>query len=208
VANPSIRDTAQRVRDATARCSRTRLILIDGPAGSGKSTLADRLAVALGGEASAGAGTFRPDAPLAYSAPVQILHGDDLYEGWSGLATLPEVLLGQILEPLAAGAEGAFHMWDWVEGRRTHEIRVPQREFLIVEGVGVGMPRARELAVLTVFVDAPAEERLRRGIARDGAGMLSEWQRWQATETDHLAAAGLPAAADVVVDGTAPIPDK
>jgi uridine kinase len=208
VANPSIRDIAQRVRDAAPGCGRTRLVLIDGPAGSGKSTLANRLAVALGGEASAGAGTFRPDAPLAEGAEVQILHGDDLYEGWDGLATLAEVLLEQILEPLAAGGEGTFRMWDWVEGRRTHEIRVPQREFLIIEGVGVGMPRARELAVLTVFVDAPADERLRRGIARDGEDMLGEWQRWQATETDHLAAAGLPAAADVVLDGTARIPDK
>ena len=119
------------------------MILIDGRAGAGKSTLANRLAVALGGTASGGAGTFKPDAPLAESAPVQILHGDDMYEGWAGPATIVDILLGRILGHLASGRDGSFEMWDWAADARSHTIAVCPRPWLIIEGVGVGLPRAR-----------------------------------------------------------------
>ena len=211
MANPSISQLAQWARFSEPRCGHTKLILIDGQAGAGKSTLANRLAIALGGSPSAGAGTYRPDAPLAASAPVQLLHGDDLYEGWAGLATLDEVLLEGILEPLAEGEQGAFQMWDWVEGRRTHLIRVPQREFLIVEGVGVGTPRARELAVLTVFVEAPWATRLTRGVERDHHSYDDVVERWTAFERDEQErheTTGARAAADFIVDGTTAITDK
>lgn len=192
-----------------ARCGRTKVILIDGPAGSGKSTLTNRLAVALGGAPSAGAGTFRPDAPLASSAQVQIVHGDDLYEGWHGLATLDAVLLDQVLEPLARGEDGAFRMWDWVEDRRSHVIGVPQRDWLIIEGVGVALPRARELAVLTVWVEAPWEVRLARGQARDGNDydVTEKWRAFDAEEQSLHERSGTRAAADFTIDGTAPVPD-
>ena len=209
--NPTVSDLAARVRDAAPRCGTTRVVLIDGQAGAGKSTLANRLAVALGGAASGGAGTFLPDAPLAGSAPVQIVHGDDIYEGWGGLATLDAVLLGGILEPLAAGSDGAFRMWDWVEDRRSHAIAVPRRRYLIIEGVGVALPRARELAVLTVFVEARWEERLARGVQRDHEAYDDVVPRWQAFERDeqaHHARTGARYAADVLVDGTAPVPDQ
>lgn len=209
MANPSV---SQLVELATVppRCGETRVLLIDGRAGGGKSTLANQLAIALGGTASAGAGTYRPDAPLALSAPVQIVHGDDLYEGWDGLATLDVVLLGQILEPLAAGRDAEFRMWDWVANERGHTISVPQRQWLIIEGVGVGLPRARELAVLTAFVDAPWQVRLERGIDRDQMAyedVVERWTEFEAQESALHERSGTHAAADVIIDGTAPVPD-
>lgn len=210
MANPSVRDLADRVRATEPRCGDTRVVLIDGRAGAGKSTLANTLAAALGGEASAGAGTALPDAPLAGGAPVQILHGDDMYEGWGGLATLDAVLLGDVLEPLAAGGTGAFRMWDWGANARSHEIRVPQRSVLVIEGVGVALPRARELAVLTMFVEAPWEARLERGVERDQhayADVVALWEQFERDEQAHHARTGARDAADYVVDGTAPIPN-
>jgi uridine kinase len=209
--NPSIAALAERISATAPRCGRTRLVLIDGRAGAGKSTLANRLSIALGGVPSAGAGTFQPDAPLTDAASVQIVHGDDLYEGWGGLATLDDVLVGQILEPLAAGHSGAFRMWDWIDDRRTHEIAVPQRDILIIEGVGVATTRARELAVLTIFVEAPWETRLARGVARDHDAYDDVVERWEAFERDEQsrhAATGAPGAADFIIDGTQEIPDK
>jgi uridine kinase len=209
MANPSV---SQLVELATVppRCGDTRVILIDGRAGAGKSTLANRLAVALGGIASAGAGTYMPDAPLAFSAPIQMVHGDDLYEGWDGLATLDQVLLGRVLEPLAAGGDAEFQMWDWVRNEGTHTIPVPQRPWLIIEGVGVGLPRARELAVMTVFVDAPWDVRLQRGVDRDHMAyedVVERWSAWEAQESALHESNGTRAAADVIIDGTAPVPD-
>ena len=208
--NPSIADLVTRIAEAEPRCGATRVVLIDGQAGAGKSTLANRLAIALGGTASGGAGSFVPDAPLAESAPVQIVHGDDLYEGWGGLATLDAVLLGDVLEPLAAGDHAEFRMWDWVQDRRSHTIHVPQRHVLLIEGVGVALPRARELAVLTVFVGAPWEVRLQRGVERDHHAyddVVEMWERFEKGEQSHHARTRARETADVVIDGTAPVPD-
>jgi len=208
--NPSVAELATRIQEAEPRCGTTRVVLIDGQAGAGKSTLANRLALRLGGTASGGAGSFLPDAPLADSSPVQIVHGDDLYEGWEGLATLDAVLLGDVLEPLAAGGDAEFRMWDWVEGRRSHTIRVPRRHVLLIEGVGVALPRARELAVLTVFVEAPWDIRLKRGVERDHHAyddVIEMWERFEQREQSHHARTRARETADVVLDGTAPVPD-
>jgi uridine kinase len=207
--NPSIGELVTAITAAPARCGTTRVVLIDGPAGSGKTTLANRLAEALGGTASAGAGTFDPDVPLTPDTPVQILHGDDMYEGWSGLATLDLILLDKVLEPLARGEQGAFRMWDWVADRRSHVIPVPPRKVLIIEGVGVALPRARELAALTVWVEAPWDVRLARGQARDGNDydVTQKWRAFDAEEQALHERSGTRAAADVHIDGTRPVPD-
>lgn len=205
--NPSIGELVAALRNAPARCGSTRVVLNDGPAGAGKSTLANRLAMALGGTASAGAGTYDPEAALPPDAPVQIIHGDDMYEGWSGLETLDAVLLDQILMPLARGEAGTFRMWDWVADRRTHVVDVPPRAFLILEGVGVAQRNARELASLVIWVDAPWEMRLARGLERDGEHMRAEWERWEREQNAHHEQEGTRASADFAIDGTQPVPD-
>ncbi len=165
------------------------------------------MVAALGGEPTGGAGAFDPYRPPAPGAPAQLLHADDMYEGWDGLETLDAVLVDQVIEPLAAGRGADFRMWDWHQSRRTHRIPVDPRAFLVVEGVGVGQRSARRCAALLLWVDAPEAERLARGVARDGEGMRAEWLRWQPREAAHFAREGTRAAADLVIDGTSPIPD-
>lgn len=202
--NPTIGQMVSHLRARAPKCGSTRVVLIDGPAGAGKSTLANRLAEALGGAASAGAGTFDPQNTLAADASVQILHGDDMYEGWDGLATLDDVLVGQVLRPLAH-SEGQFRMWDWVENKRTHAIAVNPRPYLLIEGVGVASAQAREYAALVIWVEAPWEERLERGLARDGASydVQRQWETFEAETQLVHSASGARVAADFVVDGTA-----
>lgn len=183
--NPSIDALRSKLAASPPRLGRTRLALIDGPAGSGKTTLAARLAAALG---------------------CAVVHGDDLYEGWDGLATLWDTLGPRVLEPLARGEDARFRRWDWVRGARGEWIDVPAADALVIEGVGVAQRRARPYAGLFVYVDAPWEARLARGIERDGEGMRGEWERWQEVEAPFLDAEGTRAAA-VVIDGTRPVPD-
>jgi hypothetical protein len=174
---------ADRVRTAEPRLGRTRLVCVDGPAGSGKTTLAGRLAGALG------PGTA-------------VLHMDDLYAGWTLTGAFARLAAG-VLRPLAEGRPGAVHRFDWAVGRFEAEpVDVPVPEVLVVEGCG-SCPRAVDAwTSLRVWVEAPQQVRLIRGLARDGAHFEAHWLRWQRTEAEAFAAEDTPARAEVLVDGT------
>ncbi len=184
--NPSIAELAAATLAAPARCGRTRVVLIDGPAGSGKTTLGERLGLETG---------------------AQVLHADDMYEGWTGLATLWDTLGTRVLEPLARGENAGFERWDWEASARAERIEVPAVDALVIEGVGVAQRAARPCASLVIYVDAPRSERLARGVARDGEAMRAEWEVWQCAEEEFLNAEGTSQASDIVVDGLAPVPD-
>lgn len=185
--NPSLSEFLARLRAAPLPAAGPRIVLVDGPAGSGKSTLANALSAALG-------------------APV--IRGDDMYEGWEGLGLLWAVLGPQVLEPLARGEDAVFRRWDWVRGERAEEIRISAAaDAVVVEGVGVAQRLARPHASLVVYVEAPWEVRLARGLERDGEAMREHWKRWQAVEEPFLLEEGVRDAADAVVDGTAPLPE-
>jgi uridine kinase len=183
---PSIAALRLLVLSAPARLDQTRLVLIDGPAGSGKTVLGTRLAAALG---------------------CGVIHGDDMYEGWTGLPTLWETLGEQVLNPLARGKSARFRRWDWARGERGDWIEVPAAPLLVIEGVGVAGRRARAYASLVIYVEAPWDVRLERGIERDGEAMREHWLQWEASEGRILRSEGTRKAADVVVDGTRPVAD-
>jgi uridine kinase len=172
---------AERVRSALPRCGTTRLVCIDGPSGSGKTTLAARLATALG------------EPP--------VLHMDDIYPGWDGLAASVPLLYEQVVAPLAEGRPACYRRYDWHRGEfaEAHDLGSP--ELLVVEGAGCGARVIAERTVLMVWIEAPRDERFRRGIARDGETYRPHWERWARQEAVHFAAEGTACRADVRVDG-------
>jgi uridine kinase len=172
---------ARQVRAAPPRCGPTRLVCIDGPSGSGKTTLAARLAAALG------------------HPPV--LHMDDLYPGWDGLAASIPLLYEQVVAPLAAGRAAAYRRFDWHRGEFAERHHLGTPELLVVEGAGCGARVVAERAVLLVWIEAPRAERFRRGIARDGETYRPHWERWARQEAALFAAEGTAGRADVRVDG-------
>ena len=155
---------------------------VDGPSGSGKTTLAGILGAAL-------------DAP--------VLHMDDVYPGWDGLADAVPLLHSGVVEPLCAGRPASYRRWDWERGAWAGTVAVGRPAVLVVEGVGSGARAVAARAVLLVWVEAPRDVRFRRGIARDGETYRPHWERWAAQEEAHFAAEGTRARAHVVVDGTA-----
>jgi uridine kinase len=176
-------DLATVVRDSEPLLGPTRLVVVDGPAGSGKTTFAAHLAAALGG--------------------AQVVHMDDLFEGWSGLrAGLWQRLHDQVLRPLLAGGTGRYRRYDWDAAAFAEEHDVPAAETLVIEGVGAGERSITPHASLVVWVEAPEELRLQRGLRRDGAALYPEWVRWLRAEERYFTIDRTRKRADLVVDGT------
>jgi uridine kinase len=178
---------------------RTRLVCVDGPAGSGKTTLADALVEAAAHRAGQRAG------PAAVpTVGTVLLHMDDLYEGWSGLNDeLTRRLERDVLAPLRAERAGRYRRYDWHRGRFAEEHAVPVPELLLVEGCGSGAARYADATTLLIWVEAPRELRVRRGVERDGVGVLPHWRAWMVDEERHFARQRTRERADVLVDGTA-----
>lgn len=170
-------------RDRAATLGGGRLVCLDGPAGSGKTTLATAI-----GELCAGV----------------VVHMDDLYPGWSGLAEI-DALLGGVLLPLAEGRPGSYRRYDWLAGRLAETVTVEPTPLLVVEGVGTGASRFADLCTLLVWVEAPDDFRKARALRRDGHAFVPHWQRWGADEAGLFARERTRERADVIVDGTRPL---
>lgn len=129
------------------------VVTIDGYSGSGKSTLAAALARLVAGW--------------------QVLHLDDWYPGWDGLAAGADIAR-RIAADLRAGRASSYEAWDWEHGTTGATIRVPLAP-TIIEGCGAIEAEA-DLAVW--IADPGEEERRHRALARDGQTFAPHWQRW------------------------------
>ncbi len=178
------------VAAAEPACGTTLVVSIDGPSGSGKTSLALGVRDALG--TSDRLGTTRP-------TPVPVVHMDDLYPGWDGLAAAPGLLTSQVLEPLARGGDAAYRVWDWHRDTWGERRELPWTPMLLVEGCGSTVRPAGSYAGVRVWVEAAAELRMRRGIERDGETFRPHWQRWAVQEERLYAADGTRDRAHLVV---------
>lgn len=132
---------------------RVPVVAIDGYSGSGKSTLAAALASLLPGW--------------------QVLHLDDWYSGWDGLAAGAQVAR-RICEDLRAGCSSSYEAWDWEADAPGVVVDVPVAP-TIIEGCGAWDADAD----LSIWIEDPGEdERRRRALARDGATYAPHWRRW------------------------------
>lgn len=162
-----------------------RLVCVDGRAGAGKSTLGDAVVAA-----AAALGTAR------------LVHTDDLLAGWSGLAALGQTLAEGLVAPLTAGRPGTYRRYDWLQERFAETLTVDPVDTLVLEGVGSWSPAYADAVTTLVWVDAPRDLRLQRGLERDGEGMRERWLTWLDDEEKHFLHAGTQAHADVLVDGS------
>ena len=129
------------------------VVTIDGYSGSGKSTLAAALARLVNGW--------------------QVLHLDDWYPGWDGLAEGTHIAR-RIASDLRGGRASSYEAWDWENGRTGATISVPLAP-TIIEGCGAIDAEAD----LSVWIADPGEdERRSRALKRDGQTYAPHWQRW------------------------------
>lgn len=176
---------AARVLAAPPRLGPVRLVAVDGFAGSGKTTFAGRLGSVL---------------------HAQVVHTDDLLEGWADTVNFWPRLEEWVLAPLRAGQPGGYRHYDWERREFAEWHDVPLAPVLIVEGVTAARAAIRPELTLSVWIDAPKAVRTARGIARDGELLLPLWQAWQVAEEAHVATDHTPDHVDLVVDGDPAIP--
>ena len=138
------------------------VLLIDGPSGSGKTDLAATIA-------------------RRWAAPVspQVVHLDDIYPGWTGLAAASEHVTAELLRPLREGGAPRWRRWDWETSQPAEWTVVDPDRPLLVEGCGALSRANAALADLTIWVETDDVERRRRALARDGEAYERHWDEWE-----------------------------
>ena len=141
---------------------RTHIIAIDGPAGAGKTTLAMQVSQAL---------TSR--------FAVEVVHMDDLYNGWDGaLGENLTELLSKIIEAQRKSQNFALPHFDWSTNKYSNPRDLKPPQILILEGVGSARAIVRDSATTTIWIEVDRTIGIERVIARDGEEIESQMKQW------------------------------
>jgi uridine kinase len=177
---PEIAEVVRLARSRAPAAGRTRVVAVDGRSGAGKTSLATALQAALG----------TPLVALEY-----------LYGGWDGLERGIDLLVSEVLEPIAHGRTARVPRYDWIAAAWDTPWTLAPPEVLIVEGVGAGARRAAAYASVLVWMEEPAPVRKKRALDRDGETFAAYWDAWTAQEDAMLARERTPERADLVING-------
>lgn len=131
---------------------------------------------------------------------VPIVQTDDFASWENPIDWWPE-LLGRLLVPLMQGEVARFarsHRGAETDGEL---VVVEPAELLILEGVTAARGAFVPYLTYSIWVVAPAELRLRRGLDRDGRDALEQRQAWMAEEDRYVARERPDERADLVIPG-------
>lgn len=175
----------QEVRPVPVPSAYPFVVALDGRSGSGKTVLAGLVAAELGRRGRS----------------CTVVHLDDIYPGWTGLAAALPRLCTEVLAPLREGRAARFTSWDWYADRPGPLREVPPTEVVLVEGVGSGATDCPSLVDLVGWLEVDEEVRRRRALQRDGDVFAPHWEEWAAQEEVVFADHGGPDDADLVLHG-------
>jgi uridine kinase len=153
------------------------LMGIGGHGGSGKTTLAHLI----------------PEA--------QIVSTDEF---WDGTGFELSRLRGDVIDPLLRDETAEYRAFDWESQQLVTTPRVVRPwGVIVIEGVCALHALFREAYDLRIWIDAPREVRLARGIARDGEEARQVWERqWMPSEDRYVQRDDPISAAHLIVDGS------
>ena len=152
--------------------------------------------VGIGGRGASGKTT------LARSIQGAQVVGTD--EFWDGTGFELSRLRAEVLDPVMRGEPAEYRAFSWELRRPAAKPRVVRPQgVIVVEGVCALHVLFREAYDLRIWVDAPRELRLARGIARDGEGARRVWEeQWMPGEDRYVERDDPVSAAHMVVDGS------
>jgi uridine kinase len=126
-------------------------------------------------------------------------------EFWDGSGFALGRLRAEVFEPLLAGVPATYASWDWARRRSGPPRTIEPVGVVVVEGVCALHRMFRDDYDVRVWVEAPYEVRLARGVARDGEAARKTWvEHWMPSEDRYIARDDPVSCADVVIDGSRP----
>jgi uridine kinase len=176
-----IADIVERISSARNRASLV-LVGIGGHGGSGKSTLARRIAEEI--------------------ANTQIVATDSF---WNGTHFDLDRLRTDVVDVLLTGEAAHYDEWDWAAKEFRPGRSVIPTGVVVIEGVCALHQMFRDDLAVRIWIDAPYEVRLARGVARDGEGARDTWVNvWMPNESAYVRRDDPISCAELLVDGTSP----
>lgn len=143
--------------------------VIDGPSGSGKTTLAAEI-----------------EQQWGRTTPLQVIHMDDLYPGWSGLAQGAHTA-EELMRERALGKDVPWQRYDWGREEFTETFVVLAHLPLLVEGCGSLSSGVEDLTQARLWLGADDELRRERALSRAGENFAEHWNEWDA-QFEHFVA--------------------
>jgi uridine kinase len=152
--------------------------------------------VGIGGRGGSGKTTLARMIPEA-----QVVSTDEF---WDGAEFELSRLRVEVIDALLRDETAEYRAFDWKSQQPFATPRVVRpRDVIVIEGVCALHALFREAYDLRVWVDAPREVRLARGIARDGEGARRVWEtQWMPREDRYVQRDDPVSAADLIVDGS------
>lgn len=155
--------------------------------------------VGIGGHGASGKSTLASLIPDA-----QVVSTDGFWDG-SGFAI--DRVRSEVIDPLLTGREARFTAWDWAAQRPGGVRSIAPTGVVVVEGVCALHRTLRDAYEVRLWVDAPVELRLERGVARDGEQARSTWRDlWIPREERYVERDRPIECAHLVVDGSGTLP--
>jgi len=156
---------------------------------------ADVVLVGIGGHGGAGKTTLARMIPDA-----QIVSTDEF---WDGEAFDIDRLLREVVTPLSQGVVAHFASYDWAAREQRGLRTVEPAGVVVVEGVCALHRTLRNAYAVRVWVEAPADVRLERGVARDGEAARTTWvDVWIPSEDRYVERDDPVSSAHLIVDGS------
>ena len=150
--------------------------------------------VGIGGRGGAGKTTLARAVPGA-----QVVSTDEF---WNGADFDIPRLEREVVTPLSEGRAGRFSSYDWVAKRLRGSRTVEPEGIVVIEGVCALHSLLRDAYAVRVWVEAPADVRLARGIERDGEDARSTWvDVWMPSEDRYVERDDPISCAHLVIDG-------
>jgi uridine kinase len=146
------------------------IIAIDGPAGAGKTTLAHEIFLALSNQMS-----------------VQVIHMDDLYDGWdNALSKDLSKILQYVVSQHEVKSPASIQRYNWESSSFGESEKLPVSDLLILEGVGCGDKELQDRFAALIWMEIDPEDGLKRVVNRDGLQVQDQMQKWLRTQAEYF----------------------